>query len=1012
MGDNAQAGVAEFRLLGPLEVVLEGERCHLGGGRQDKLLAALLLAGGGVLTTSNLIDVLWEDAPPDTARRQVHNAIAALRKHLGPARSLVVTDGAHYRVDIAKDRVDAHRFAYAHAEAREASSQGERIAAIAQLQAALGLWRGPALAGLGGRFIDAAAARLNEQRLEARELLVDLRLESGEADTLISELTELTTANPLRERFNYQLILALYRCRRQSEALALYERTRTRLANELGVDPGPELRDLHQRMLRGDPGLEPPAPSTAHRRPAPYFDAIRPCVLPHDIADFTGRSAEIDRLLAAEGSADDTALVITAVDGMAGVGKTTVAVRVAHHLADRYPDGQLFVDLHGYTPGEHPLEIGAALDLLLRSIGLPPEQVPHDVESKVARWRSELAGRRMIIVLDNAANAAQVRALLPGSPGAQAIITSRRRLSTLEGSTPVPLEPMPENEAIELFRRIAGQDRVDHEPDQLRTVVAQCGRLPLAIRIAASRLRHRPMWTIEYLSSRLANERRRLAELSTADQSVRAAFTVSYRHLTDHQRRLYRLLGLHPGSDFDSGAAATLLNAPSQDVEALLEELLDVHLLTQHKPGRYHFHDLVRQHAQEVAEEEESQAERRSAIERLTTHYVELATSAEKVLGQAKSLLAAEHRNLVAIAGGALAAGLLNQARLLPLTVGPLLLRNGYLDDALDIYAHGLDAAREGGHRAAEATLRCNLGVALLGIGRYEEAERGLREALAIARELGDSDGEASTLRHVGTIYIRLGRYDEAIATLRTALDALDEAAAPFDRASVLANLGVALTKTGRYDEAAEYHLHALGMISGQDNHYAEAMGLLNVGWTYTLIGKLAVARRHLLDALALTRRIGAKEAEARSLYILADCLRRNGDTNEALERGRESLVIARTIRDRDVESQAMNVLGEIHEESSDLESAAECFRHALRLIRESGQTYKAAQSYQGLGRISVKQGDPAEALSYWQRALVIATDANLPERAEIEEYVAALRADAVSRGSDRTITTTVGPRR
>ncbi|WP_410600793.1 tetratricopeptide repeat protein [Amycolatopsis sp. lyj-90] len=1000
MRDNAQVGVAEFRLLGPLEVVLDGERRHLGGGRQDKLLAALLLAGGGVLTTSNLIDVLWEDAPPDTARRQVHNAIAALRKCLGTARSIVVTDGAHYRVDVEKDLVDAQRFAAAHAEARKASSEGERKDAIASLQVALGLWRGPALAGLSGRFIDAAAARLNEQRLEARELLVDLRLASGETGSLISELTELVTANPLRERFSYQLILALHRCRRQPEALALYERTRARLADELGVDPGQELRDLHQRMLRGDPELE----LLADRHSAPGTGAIKPCVLPHDIADFTGRSAEIDRLLAAEGSTDDTALVITAVDGMAGVGKTTVAVRVAHQLADQYPDGQLFIDLHGYTPGEHPLETGAALDQLLRSLGLPPEQVPHDVESKVARWRSELADRRMIIVLDNAANAAQVRALLPGSPSGQAIITSRRSLSTLEGVTPVPLEPMPEDEAIELFRRIAGQKRVDREPDRLREVVAQCGRLPLAIRIAASRLRHRPMWTIEYLSSRLANERRRLNELSTADRSVRAAFTVSYRHLPGRQRRLYRLLGLHPGSDFDSGAAATLLNAPSQDVEALLEELLDVHLLTQHKPGRYHFHDLVRQHAQDVAEEEEPPDERRSAIERLTTHYVELATSAEKVLGQAKSLLAAEHRNLVAIASSAFAAGLLDQARLLPLTVGPLLLRNGYLDDALDIYEHGLEAARRAGNRAAEATLRSNLGVAQLGIGCYDEAESGLREALAITRELGDPDGEASALRHIGTVYIRLGRYDAAIATLQTALGALSESAAPFDRASVLANLGVALTKAGRYDEAAEYHLGALGMISGRDNHYAEAMGLINVGWTNTLIGDLAVARRYLLDALSLTRRIGAKEAEARSLYILADCLRRNGDTDEALELGREALVIARAIRDQDVESQALNVLGEVHEGASDLEAAVECFRHALRLIKESGQTYKAAQSYRGLGRIAVAQGDEVEALSHWQRALAIATDANLPEREEIEEDAAVLQARASRSDSEKTI--------
>jgi DNA-binding SARP family transcriptional activator/tetratricopeptide (TPR) repeat protein len=992
----------EFRLLGPLEVQLDGQRQHLGGGRQEKLLATFLLASSNLLTTGTLIDELWEDDPPKTARRQVHNAVAALRRSLGAARSVVITDGSNYRVNVPDEQVDIHRFSQACDSARQMT---DRAQAIRTLRAALGMWRGSALAGLTGRTVEAAATRLEEQRLDALELLTDLRLADGEAAALIPELTELTGRHALRERLRYQLILALYRCGRQPEALDVYDQTRTLLAGELGVDPSPSLRRLHERILRGDPGLDQPAEAGAALAHTEQTSA-RPCVLPHDIADFTGRHNEVERLLTMANSADKTALVITAVDGMAGIGKTTLAVRVAHLLADGYRDGQLFVDLHGHTPGERPLDPGAALDLLLRSLGVPPEQIPPDRETKVARWRSELADRRVMVVLDNAESSAQVRPLLPGSPGARVLVTSRRRLSTLDGSASFSLDLMPRTEAVSLFHRVAGAERAAREPDQVDEVVALCGYLPLAIRISASRFHNRPMWTVGYLAERLRDERRRLAELSTPDRSVLAAFSVSYQHLTSAQQQLYRLLGLHPGPDFDAYAAAALTGSPIGEVEQLLEDLLDVHLLSQHKVGRYHFHDLVRQHARTTAEQDEPAAAKQDAITRLADHYLNLSQTGEQLIDPAfqptgtghrhpaalpamrtvadvKEMLTAEHQNFSAIVGAA-SHDLPGLASRLPLGLGPPLLRNGYIEDALAAYDHGLTAARKTSDATAESTLLRNLGVAYLGIGRFADAAESLHAGLAVVRKLDDRDDEARIRRHIATVHIRLGQYDEALDQLRQCLDLLSSTATSFDQASVLANLGVVLTKLGRYEEAAGYHSQALAMVSGQENRYAEAMGLLNVGWTYTLLGDLEAGRRHLCSALSLSRQIGAKEAESRSLYILADCLRRQGSVTEALEHCRSSLVLARETRDRDVEGQALNVLGQIHYAMADLESSADCFGHALRLIEDSGQTYKAAQSYDGLGKIAAAKGDQIAAVANWKKALIIATDAGLPEREEI----------------------------
>ncbi|NUT93072.1 MAG: tetratricopeptide repeat protein [Saccharothrix sp.] len=995
MGRTVQQ--VEFRLLGPLEVLVDGRRVPLGGSRQDKLLAVLLLDQDRVVTPARLIDALWDEDPPETARKQVHNAIAAVRGRLGPARDLLVTEGGGYRVDVAPDAVDVHRFRRAVETADGRIQGGDPASAATALADALLLWRGPALAGLTGRVLEAAAAKLDEQRVAATETLFGVRLDLGEAADLVPELVRLVAEHPLRERLAFLLMLALHRGGRGGEALRVFERTRVLLAEELGVDPGPELRDLHQRLLRDDPA------------PAPARSA--PSQLPRDIADFTGRRPEVDRLLGLLSASGGTAVVITALDGMAGVGKTTLAVRIGHLLASSFPDGQVFLDLHGFTPGQEPVSAAAALDFLLRGMGVPPEQVPDDLDARAGRWRSVLAGKRVLVLLDNALDSAQLRPLLPGAPGACVLATSRRRLADLEGASSISLDVMPADDAIALFHAVLGTP-VDR--DRAAEVVALCGFLPLAIRIAASRLRSRPHWTIADLARRLRDERRGLSELSSGDRSVSAAFAVSYQHLDVRQRRAFRLLGLHPGPLFDAHSAAALLDVTADEAERLLEDLLDVHLLLGHVDGRYRFHDLLRRHARALAEQREAPRDVVSALRRLAEHHVELGLAVERVIdpgrdlglpaphrrsalphvetpADARAALAAAQPNVLPLVRAALDRGLLDVAWQVPVALGPGLLRHGHVEQALAGYEHGLEAARAQ-DAAAAATVHRNLGVALLGIGRFAEATRTLRHGLDIERERGDERGVGRMLANLGIAHIRLGRHDEAVVALNRAVEALERHGNPRDLAAALANLGVVRTRLGHHEAAVEHHLRALAINTDLGNEYMVASSHLNLGWLHIRSGRLTPAREHLDEALAHSRRIGDREIEARALHHLADCARRQGLLAEALDTGRAALVLGREIGNRDVEVFALDVLGEVHRDLGDAEAARDCFSGALRLT-DGAPTIRDVLAHDGLARLAADRGDTTAAASHWSAAAEIAAAARLPEAADFRR-----RLDEVAR--------------
>jgi DNA-binding winged helix-turn-helix (wHTH) protein len=565
--------VPALRILGPVEVGSPGHPVHLPGTRQRKLLAALLLHAGAAVPFERLVDMLWE-TPPRSARQQLHNSVASLRRILAamPGHGRITTTKTGYLLHVATESVDASLFRTAVAESERLDRLLQVPAALEVLERALKLWRGPALAGLSGGWLDEAAMQLNEQHVAAVERTTALRLRLG----------------------------------------------RTRSAHLPATARNADM-----------------IPATAE---APAAVALPGNFLPHNTKEFTGRKSDLHRL-SDTALSSSPALVISAIDGMGGVGKTALAVHLAHKLTGHYADGQYFVDLHGFTSGQDPLTPAQALGHLLRQAGTEIEEIPPDLAGRSALWRSLLAGRRVIVLLDNAVDVAQVRPLIPGATDSLLIVTSRRSLAALEDAVPLSLNVLPPDDAQQLFTQIAGADRTADAPDGVARVIELCGRLPLAIRIAAARFRDRPRWTIEDLARKLQSRRSRDRILSAGDRDVMAVPRPSYRHLTPEQKRVFCLLSLHPGEDFDAYATAALADLPVPHAEQILEALFDDNLLLQQAADRYQFHGLIRDCSRLLMAAEISEEEMKAARHRL----LETAVSRPNGNGRYEFFPPAEH---------------------------------------------------------------------------------------------------------------------------------------------------------------------------------------------------------------------------------------------------------------------------------------------------------------------------------------------------------------------------------
>lgn len=564
-----------FTVLGPVRAWRGATPLAAGSPQQRALLAALLLRGGRTATASELVDALWGDEPPHAALAALRTYASRIRKALGADADTLVSESGGYAIrpvdhqPLDLDMDHAEQYA---ADAEKARAAGDRCRARDLLDSALALWDGEPLANLAGPYAENQRTRLVEWRLSLMETRLELDLELGCHAEAVSELTALTASHPLRERLRELLMLALYRSGRQAEALAVYADTRRLLADELGVDPCASLSDLQQRILRADTELDAPIMPPEARDPAePVF--VRPQQLPATVADFTGRAAFVRELSEQLATAEGSVMAVSALTGIGGVGKTTLAVHVAHAAHTHFPDGQLYVDLQG--AGHSPSDPEAVLGAFLRALGTPDASIPNGVEERAALYRSALAGRRVLALLDNARDAAQVRPLLPGTDGCAALITSRVRMIDLAGAHLVDLDVMSPDEAFTLFTLIVGEERVNAEREASMDVVGACGFLPLAIRIAASRLAARRTWTVSVLARKLADERRRLDELRAGDLAVNSSFELGYKQLEPRQARAFRLLGLADGPDISLAAAAALLDMDTDSAEALLESLVD-----------------------------------------------------------------------------------------------------------------------------------------------------------------------------------------------------------------------------------------------------------------------------------------------------------------------------------------------------------------------------------------------------------------------------------------------------
>jgi len=1000
-------------LLGPLEVRRGELPVTMPRGRSGVLLAVLALSAGQPVSFEVLADHVWGEQLPQSAKASLHNQVMRLRRILGA--ELIRTVPAGYLLDMDPDGVDVLRFRRL---AAEAASLPDPVKSQDMLSAALRLWRGEPLEGLRSETLHRdVKAVLDEERLTAIQRRIDLDLVAGRYSELVAELRELTRRWPTRETLWRQFVTALSGVGRPADALDAYHEVRDLLREQLGVDPSEELQDLYHRILAGAPSADGTVSVAGKVHGPTEADRVQPVAsrvaggwrarrdLPGDAADFTGRDLELRELVDGLRGPDETArtVVIAAVDGMAGVGKTALAVHAAHLMADRYPDGQLFIDLHGHTPGRHPTDPAAALDSLLRAIGVPGEQIPETLEQRAGLWRTELAGRKVLVLLDNAASASQVRPLIPGAAGCLALVTSRRRLTALDTARTLSLDVLPPGDALALFAAVAGAGRTAAEPGPADEVLRLCGYLPLAIRICAARLAARPAWTVSYLAGRLGDQRQRLAELATGDRSVTAALTVSYQQLAPCQQRLFRLLGLHPGPDFDAYLAAALASMTLAEAGQVLEDLVDAHLLQQPAPGRYRFHDLLREHAQSAARQAETDAARSDAIGRELDYYLQVAHEADTILrpGRARpwpdlahppawtppladqagalSWYESEHANLISAIYHASAHGWHDHAWRLPGSIWFHFYTRHHLYDWIASHRLALAAASCLQNDAARAETLGHLGIAYWCVGRYAEAIDHQQQALGLFRRIGDRRGEADALRVLGQIQLYAGRYPQALELLCAAIDLCDEISDRRGKAFTEIYVGGVYWRLGRYPEALDQYREALAAFRLMGDGRYEGTVLGDLGVVYEHLGRHQEALEHQEMALSLWRKAGDLAGEGGTLNEFGNIYRRLGRHGEALDYHHQALTLVRQAGSRYFEAQILNDLGATCDAAGHTEQATPRHREALALATHTRNPYEQARAHDGIAR-TLYRTDPEAARRHRDQALAIITDLGIPK--------------------------------
>jgi DNA-binding SARP family transcriptional activator len=921
----------EFCLLGPLLVRAGGAVVPVPAGKQRAVLATLLLNAGQAVPVDEIAEALWGPAPPQSARVSVQNHVMRLRRALGEVgRDRIATQPRGYLIRVNPGELDLARLEALLTAAWAAAQNGSWDQAAMHASGALALWRGEPLADVDSQVLAAREVpRLAELRLQALEVRIDADLHLGRHAEVIAELRQQAGRHPLRERLYGLLMLALYRDGRQAEALAAYQDARQVLVEELGIDPGAGLRQLHHQMLTADPALELPEPQR------PTADGLEPAVprqLPTAARHFTGRTVELAALtglLDQPGGQMPGTVVISAIGGTAGVGKTALALHWAHQVAYLFPDGQLYVNLSGFGPSGTPTAPAEVVRDFLDALGVPPEGIPHSPDAQASLYRSMLSGKRMLIVLDNARDSDQVRPLLPGNPGCLVVVTSRSQLTGLiatEGARLIPLDLLTEEDAREVLTRRVGTGRIAAEPEATAELIRLCARLPLTLSVVAARAVIQPKLALSVLAEEVREAGNRLDALNAGDTAtnLRKVFSWSYLQLSDNAQRMFRLLGPQSGPDISVAAAASLAGVAARQARVALNELAAAHLITWNPDGRCTLHDLLRLYAAEQARMVDGGDDHRRATHRLLDHYLHTAHAASSLLNPSRASLAfagpvpgvtpgcfhgasqamawfeAEHRVLLAVIATAADAGFASHAWQLPCTMGTYFNRRGY----------------------------------------WHEWRSALYAALAAAERQGDTLGQARTCDDLGGAEARLRLYHDARIHLGQAIRLYRQ--------------------LGDRDHAAHAHWR-LAWIAEQQTHYGQALS-------------------HARKALVLSTTAGNLGGQANALNMIGWLLAQMGDYQQALVFCRRALDLHREAGDRDGLAAVWDTTGYAYSNLGQHAQAISCYRHAVEQYRDVGDRYYEADTLIHLGDTHLAIGEPQAARAAWEQALAILAHQSHPD--------------------------------
>ncbi|WP_309504831.1 BTAD domain-containing putative transcriptional regulator [Streptomyces sp. KM273126] len=1016
-------------MLGPVEVWSGGQRLPPFPRKPTALLTAGLVDAGRLVPVERLIDAVWGDDPPVSAAKLVQGYVVRLRQvlHRPGAPKVIVTQPRGYVFQPEEGRLDLHRFQALVERGRAEAARGEHRAAADTLQAALALWRGPALGGPTTQALQVEATRLEEIRLATVERMLRARLDSGGGAELVGELTRLVAEQPLRELPRVLLMTALHRSGRRADALRVYRDGHRRLRTELGIGPGRELSELHARLLAADeppPGEAPAGEPTARgavveRRERPgslerqklskqrelraqpaSAGSPRPAQLPAAQPRLTGRDAEAVRLeTLLRGGGEGPRVCV--VHGMPGVGKTALVLRVAHRVAEVFPDGQLFAGLGGGDPARaaDPAEVLAGF---LRALGLRPDQVPPSLPERSAAFRTLLAGRRVLVVLDDGAGEQQVRSLLPGAGrGSAVLVTSRRELPGLDAVERLGLDVLSTSRTVELLAELAGPGRAAAEPAAAAEIARLSGGLPLAVRIVGSRLAARSRWPLRALADRLRDEHARLDEMASGDLDVRAGMEISYRALPEPERRVFRRLAVLESADFAPWVAAPLADVRVSEAERMVDRLADAHLLEPlgaDRTGqvRYRFHDLVRLYAQERAEQEETREDRLTAASRLLSAWLTLTCGAGEVeptgvvhlapraavqdtdpvlaarlLRAPRAWLEAEHTSLVT--GVVLAArlGLDEQACDLASALVQASFRvNNQFDEWQRTHDAALAAARGAGNVQGEAVLLTGLGQLRYEQDRFADANRYFREALARFRRLGDTAGQATALAGIAVASREQGHFAEAMACLEQALPAFEESGDTAGVAGACYDMGFILREQGRFAQATDHLLRALAIYRSMGSRRGEALTLRSIGLVHRATGDLGAAVEFSAQALDILRATGDRLMEAYAVQALAKARFRLKSDDSELPALLEALRVCREMDDGFGQALLLRTLGELHLARGSMERAESYLRQALDLWTPLSLPVFRARTLRDLARLHDLIGDPPTARALRQEAM------------------------------------------